>query len=209
MHPATKQLDGRMQIQALPSSLTVVPVFMASGHTTKTSAMPSSSTLHYAAKQLDDTLINSRTQPFTRQLNTSPPAKQLDEISWFKSWQLTPLNNHCSAATATCQHMQVDTYELLQTDRHAAGRPQGNFQTPKMNARTRVSPERRSPLTLICNADHTLQHNFGKEWPKTFSAARHCEDASSSSAETTTLRLEIPTEQQVTLVQDDPATKVN
>ena len=164
--------------------------FMASGHITKTTAMPSSSTLHYAAKQLDDTVINNRTQPL-KQLNTSPPAKQLDGNSWFKSWQLTspplpPLNNHCSAATATCQHMQVDTYELLQTDRHAAGHPQGNFPTPKMNARTRVSPERRSPLTLICNADHTLQLNFGKEWPKTFSAARHCEDASSSSAERTT-----------------------
>ena len=78
VHPATKQLDGRMQTQALPSSLTVVPVFMASGHTTKTSAMPSSLTLHYAAKQLDDTAINNRTQPLDRQLNTSPPAKQLD-----------------------------------------------------------------------------------------------------------------------------------
>ena len=37
--------------------------------------MPSSSTLPYAAKQLDDTSINSRTQPFTRQLNASSPSQ--------------------------------------------------------------------------------------------------------------------------------------
>ena len=65
VHPATKQLDGRTQPQTLPSSLTVRPVIMASSHTTTTSAMPSNSTLHYAAKQLDDTVINKRTQPFT------------------------------------------------------------------------------------------------------------------------------------------------
>ena len=60
-------------------------MFLASSHTTKTSAMPSSSTLHYAAKQLDDTVINKRTQPFTQQLNISPPAKQLDGSTWLKS----------------------------------------------------------------------------------------------------------------------------
>ena len=76
-------------------------------------------------------MINNRTQPLDRQLNTSPPAKQLDGNSWFKSWQLTPLNNHCSGTTATCQHMQVDTYELLQTDHHAAGHPQGNVSNPE------------------------------------------------------------------------------
>ena len=65
-----------MQPQTLPSSLSVRPVFMASSHTTKTLAMPSNSTLHYAAKQLDDTVINKRTQPFTQQLNTSPPARK-------------------------------------------------------------------------------------------------------------------------------------
>ena len=47
VHPATKQLDDRMQPQTLPSNLTVRPVFMASSHITKTSAMPSSSTLHH------------------------------------------------------------------------------------------------------------------------------------------------------------------
>ena len=73
LHPATKQLDGRMQPQVLPSSLTIVPVYMASGHPAKTLAMPSSSTLPYAAKQLDDTSINSRTQSFTQQLNASSP----------------------------------------------------------------------------------------------------------------------------------------
>ena len=47
VHLATKQLDDRMQPQTLPSNLTVRPVFMASSHITKTSAMPSSSTLHH------------------------------------------------------------------------------------------------------------------------------------------------------------------
>ena len=90
-------------------------MFLASSHTTKTLAMPSKSTLPYATKQLDDTVINSRTQPFTRQLNTSPPAKRLDGSTWFKSWQLEPKtpSNHCSTATAACQHMQVDTNERL------------------------------------------------------------------------------------------------
>ena len=30
----------------------------------------------------------------------------------------------------------VDTYELLYTDHHAVGHPQGNVSTPKMNAHT-------------------------------------------------------------------------
>ena len=205
MHPATKQLDGRMQIQALPSSLTVVPVFMASGHTTKTSAMPSSSTLHYAAKQLDDTVINNRTQPLDRQLNTSPPAKQLDGNSWFKSWQLTPpqqslLRSNCNMPTHAGRHVRT-----IANRPPCSRTPPGQLSNPEDECTHTSFPRAKiPPLTLICNANHTLQHNFGKEWPKTFSAARHYEDASSSSAErTTTLRLEISTEQSHP-VQDDP-----
>ena len=74
--PATKQVDGRMQPQVLPSSLTVTPRVHGLEHTAKTLAMPSSSTLHYAIRQLDDTVINSHTQPFTQQLNASPAARQ-------------------------------------------------------------------------------------------------------------------------------------
>ena len=167
VHPATKQLHGRMQPQALPSSLTVMPVFMASGHTTKTSAMPSNSTLHYAAKQLDDTVINNRTQPFTRQLDTSPPAKQLDGSSWFKSWQQTLPNNHCSAAIATCQHMQVDTNELLLSTTKQPNGPRPSVQNPE-NARIRPQshttfpPGSRAqiPPHSICNADHTIHWKY-------------------------------------------------
>ena len=112
MHPAIKQLDGRKQTQTLPSSLTVVPMLMASSHPAKTSAMPSSSTLPYAALQLDDTVSNIRTQPLDRQLNTSPPAKQLDGNSWFKSWQLTPpqqslFQSNCNMPTHAGQHVRT------------------------------------------------------------------------------------------------------
>ena len=68
MHPAAKQLDGRMQTQVLPSSLTVMPVFMASNYTTKTSAILDSNArvhgleLHYQdlgnAEQLDTALCH-------------------------------------------------------------------------------------------------------------------------------------------------------
>ena len=105
LHPATKQLDGRMQPQALPSSLTVVPVFMASGHPANTSAMPSNSTLPYAAKQLDDTSINSRTQSFTRQLNASslqpePKTKQ----SLHSNYQLGATNSQDDTSPIACNH---------------------------------------------------------------------------------------------------------
>ena len=82
VHPATKQLDGRMQPHVLPNSLTVTPRVHGLEHTAKTLATPSSSTLPYATKQLDDTVNNNRTQPLIRQLNTSPPAKQLDGNTW-------------------------------------------------------------------------------------------------------------------------------
>ena len=51
-HRPAKQLDRTTRVHGLE-------------HTAKTLAMPSSSTLHYATKQLDDTLIINRTQPFT------------------------------------------------------------------------------------------------------------------------------------------------
>ena len=105
VHPATKQLDGRMQTQALPSSLTVVPVFRASGHTTKTSAMPSSSTLHYAAKQLDDTVTNKRTQPHDRQLHISPRGNQNHK---------SPLSTAHGIPGCT----QVTTKRVLQPSKH-------------------------------------------------------------------------------------------
>ena len=167
VHPATKQLDGRMQPQTLPSSLTVRPVFMASSHTTKTSAMPSNSTLHYAAKQLDDTVINKRTQPFTQQLNTSPPAKQLDGSTWFKSWQLEPktpqqslLHSNCSVPTHAGRHERNCT--RLPSSRTVPGQ---TSKTLKMSAhdtsRTRLSPQdtrtRQIPHAPFCNADHTLK----------------------------------------------------
>ena len=133
-------------------------------------------------------------------LATDPPStitapQQLQHANTCRSTRM----NYCKPTT-----MKPDT-------------PRATFQTPKMKARTRhrdrtrVSPERRSlpPSLSICNADHTLQHKFGKGWPKTFSAAPHCEDAASFSAErTTTLRLEISTEQSHP-VQDDPVNKVN
>ena len=119
VHPATKQLDGRMQPQVLPSSLTVTPVFMASSHTAKTLAMPSSSTLPYATKQLHDTLITSRTQPFTRQLNTSPPAKQLDGKEP-KTPQQSLLHSNCNVPTHAGRHERS-----IAPDHQAAGRPQG------------------------------------------------------------------------------------
>ena len=129
VHPATKQLDGRMQPQTLPSSLTVRPVYMASSHTTKTLAMPSKSTLPYATKQLDDTLINSRTQPFTRQLNTSPPAKRLDGSTWFKSWQLkpkTPRTQSRSRAQRTRIRVTKTTCKVCRTEsQHTEGMDYG------------------------------------------------------------------------------------
>ena len=150
VHPATKQLDGRKQPQTRP-------VFMASSHTTKTSAMPSNLTLHYAAKQLDDTVINKRTQPFTQQLNTSPPAKQLDGSTWFKSWQLEPktrqqslLHSSCSVPTHAGRHDR--NCSRLPTSRTVPGQ---TSRTLKMSAHdtscTRHSPqthERDRSLTL-------------------------------------------------------------
>ena len=120
---------------------------MASGHTTMTSAMPSSSTLHYAAKQLDDTVINNRTQPLDRQLNTSPPAKQLDEISWFKSWQLTPpqqslLRSNCNMPTHAGRHVRT-----IANRPPCSRTPPGQLSNPEDEC-TRVSPERRSPPSL-------------------------------------------------------------
>ena len=107
VHPATKQLDGRKQTQALPSSLTVVPVFRASGHTIKTSAMPSSSTLHYAAKQLDDTVTNKRSQPHDRQLHISQEAIKPQVApfngSW-DSWMHPGDHQACSAAFKALQN---------------------------------------------------------------------------------------------------------
>ena len=167
-----------------------------------------------------------------------------------------PLNNHCSAATATCQHMQVDSYELLQTDHHAAGHPQGNFQTPKMkppqqsllrsncnmpthagrHVRTIANrpPCSRTPPGQLSNPEDECTHTSfpeakipphspfatritryntiqGKTGPK----CSQCRSTLarmlrlSSQKERHHLRLEISTEQQVTLVQDEPSTKVN
>ena len=88
--------------------------------------------------------------------------------------------------------------------------PRATFQTPKMNARTRHRSHTSFPRAKIPPhspfATRITRYNIilAKEWPKTFSAARHCEDASSSSAERTTpLRLEISTEESHP-VQDDP-----
>ena len=115
MHPATKQLDGRMQPQTLPSSLTVRPVFMASSHTTKTSAMPSNSTLHYAAKQLDD-----------RQLEPKTPQQSL-------------LHSNCIVPTHAGRHER--NCSRLPSSRTV---PEQTSRTLKMSAhgtsRTRLSP---------------------------------------------------------------------
>ena len=228
VHPATKQLVGRMQPQTLPSSLTVRPVFMASSHTTKTPAMPSNSTLHYAAKQLDDTVISNRTQPFARQLNTSPPAKQLDGSTWFKSWQLEPKTS--PTITAPQQLQRANTCrstrtKLLPTTKQPHG-PRANVQNPE-NVRTRHQSHttftsdartRQIPHAPFCNADHTLRlahgfwmfiHTQHKSEAQHLYTSRMRSELTARAAETTSLRFYASWESHFIAILDNPAPSID
>ena len=91
-------------------------MFPAPSHTAKTLALPSSSTLPYATKQLDDTVSNSRTQPLDLTAEyLNPPAKQLDGSTWFKPWQLEPKTPTITAPQQLqrANKLLVDTNELL------------------------------------------------------------------------------------------------
>ena len=106
--------------------------------------------------------------------------------------------------TATCQHMQVDTYELLQPTAKQPDTPRATFQTPKKNAsfpRAKITPH--TPFaTRITRYNIILGKRMVLKLSVPLDTARMLRLPPQK--ETTPLRLEISAEQSHP-VQDDPS----
>ena len=147
-------------------------MFKASGHPAKTFAMPTSSTLPYAAKQLNDTLINpaihstaecSSPQPepkpsnrFTATASSMPPTVTPDRLTTRIKTPSPP------TITAPQQLQHANTCKSTRTN--YCTRLPSSQKVPVQGSKTlkmptHVSPqtqERGSPHSPFCNADPTL-----------------------------------------------------
>ena len=129
LHSATNRFDDTTTIAPRPpSSLTteLEPLIQSPRTRNHNSA---------AASTVPTTVLTTPPRMHTGAPNSDNPCDTTKQLQTIRGSSLgtDPL-------TATCQHMQVDTYELLQTDRQAAGHPQGNVSKPEEECENLTQP---------------------------------------------------------------------